>query len=137
MPKIRFTVSLEKELLDEFDEIIDMNKYASRSEAIRDLIRDQLIQDEWASGSEVIGNITLVYNHHERDISREIVQLQHEYSDEIISTQHIHIDHDNCLEVIIVRGGVQEINELYNLLKSSRGVKQCELVRSTTGELIQ
>lgn len=136
MPKIRFTVSLEKELLDEFDESILHNKYTNRSEAIRDLIREQLIQEEWESDQEVIGNITMVYNHHEREVSKEVLHLQHDYNDVIISSQHIHIDHVNCLEVIIVRGQVKKITNLYNMLKSSAGVKQCELIRSTTGELI-
>ncbi len=136
MPKIRFTVSLEKELLDEFDESIMTHQYTNRSEAIRDLIREQLIQEEWESDQEVIGNITMVYNHHEREVSKEVLHLQHDFNDVIVSTQHIHVDHLNCLEVIIVRGQVEKITTLYNMLKSSPGVKQCELIRSTTGNLI-
>lgn len=134
MPKIRFTVSLEKDLLTEFDKKIQVDGYATRSEAIRDLIREGIIKEEWESGSEVIGSITMVYNHHERDVSTDILHLQHDYNDVILSTQHIHVDHDNCLEVIIVRGVVEKITELFHLLKASTGVKQCELTRSTTGK---
>lgn len=137
MAKIRFTVSLEKELLEKFDQNIKIQQYTNRSEAIRDLIRDQIVDEEWESGEEVIGSITMVYNHHERESSRELTQTQHEYNDVIISTQHIHIDHSNCLEVVIVRGQVEQITELYNTLRASHGVKQCELTRSTTGKLLR
>jgi len=136
MPKIRFTVSLEESLLDRFDQLIENQNYTSRSEAIRDLIREQIISGEWESGTEVIGSITMVYDHHQRESSRNLTHLQHEYNSVIISTQHIHIDHDNCLEVVIVRGKVERITGLYNALRSSPGVKQCELTRSTTGKLI-
>ena len=78
----------------------------------------------------------MVYNHHERESSGILTQLQHDYMGVIISTQHIHIDHVNCLEVIIVRGKVQQITKLFNALKTSHGVKQCELTRSTTGHLL-
>jgi len=134
MPKIRFTVSLEKNLLKEFDKRIDLAGYSNRSEAIRDLIREEIIAEEWDSDSEVIGSITMVYNHHEREVSKEVLHLQHDYNDIIISTQHIHIDHENCLEVVIVRGTVHQITDLHNALKASAGVKQCELTRSTTGK---
>ncbi|HKJ66894.1 MAG TPA: nickel-responsive transcriptional regulator NikR [bacterium] len=134
MPKIRFTVSLEKDLLSEFDNKIEVDGYATRSEAIRDLIREGIIKEEWESGSEVIGTITMVYNHHERDVSTDNLHLQHDYNDVILSTQHIHVDRENCLEVIIVRGVVEKITELYHRLKASNGVKQCELTRSTTAQ---
>lgn len=136
MPKIRFTVSLEKDLLDEFDDVIQQRSYSNRSEAIRDLIRQNLIDQEWESGTEVIGNITMIYNHHERELARDLTHTQHDFNDVVISTQHIHIDHENCLEVIIVRGNVEEVTTLYNTLKATDGVKQCELVRSTTGTFL-
>jgi len=136
MPKIRFTVSLEKDLLDEFDDVIQQRSYSNRSEAIRDLIRQNLIDQEWESGTEVIGNITMIYNHHERELARDLTHTQHDFNDVVISTQHIHIDHENCLEVIIVRGNVEEVTTLYNTLKATDGVKQCKLVRSTTGTFL-
>ena len=136
MPKIRFTVSLEEGLLSRFDEALTHRAYTNRSEAIRDLIRQNLIEEEWDQGEEVIGNITMIYNHHERELSKELTHTQHDYNKVIISTQHIHIDHDNCLEVIIIRGKVEEITALYNALKTTAGVKQCELVRSTTGQYL-
>jgi len=136
MPKIRFTVSLEENLLTEFDQVLKHRNYTNRSEAIRDLIRQNLIEEEWEEGAEVIGNITMVYNHHERELAHELTHTQHDFNDVIISTQHVHIDHDNCLEVIVVRGKVSEITQLYNTLKATGGVKQCELIRSTTGQLL-
>jgi len=136
MPKIRFTVSLERDLLEAFDEKIDLSGYTNRSEAIRDLIREEIIEEEWESESEGIGSITMVYNHHEREISKEVLHIQHDFNEVIISTQHIHMDHENCLEVVIVRGAVNTITDLYHHLKSSPGVKQCELIRSTIGSLL-
>jgi len=133
MPKIRFTVSLEKSLLDRFDEHLQLQKYQTRSEAIRDLIRENLVMEEWSGNQEVVGSITMVYNHHERELSQKLLETQHDYNELIISTQHIHIDHDNCLEVIIVRGHSRAIHDLFTLIKSTPGVKQCELTRSTTG----
>lgn len=133
MPKIRFTVSLDEDLLHRFDTHIQDQSYTNRSEAIRDLIREQIISGEWESGTEVIGSITMVFDHHQRESSRNLTQLQHEFNEDIISTQHIHIDHDNCLEVVIVRGEVARVMELFHTLRSSSGVKQCELTRSTTG----
>ena len=136
MPKIRFTVSLDEELLQQFDNHINGQSYTNRSEAIRDLIRQQIISEEWESGTEVIGSITMVYDHNQRESSKNLTHLQHEYNEDIVSTQHIHIDHDNCLEVVVVRGGVDRIIHLYNALRSSHGVKQCELTKSTTGRYL-
>lgn len=136
MPKIRFTVSLDEELLRQFDNHISGQSYTNRSEAIRDLIRQQIISEEWESGTEVIGSITMVYDHNQRESSKNLTHLQHEYNEDIISTQHIHIDHDNCLEVVVVRGEVDRIIHLYNALRASAGVKQCELTKSTTGRYL-
>src|SRR5512137_1018596 len=97
---VRFGVSLEKPLLERFDALIRERQYTNRSEALRDLIRQELVKREWQEGHDVAGAITLVYDHHQRDILSKAMDIQHEFQKLIISTQHIHLDHDNCLEIL-------------------------------------
>jgi CopG family nickel-responsive transcriptional regulator len=120
---IRFGVSLEKELLDKFDALISEKKYTNRSEAIRDLIRDALVKKEWQENREVTGAITLLYNHHKRGLVSRLTDIQHDCHHHIFSTQHIHIDHDHCLEIIIVRGRAVDMDVLFSRLKSTKGVE--------------
>jgi len=131
---VRFGVSLEKELLDKFDRLIKEKKYSNRSEAIRDLIRENLVKREWVEGKEVAGAITLVFDHHKRDLVNILTDIQHDFYQIIISSQHIHLDHSNCLEIIVVRGKPTEVRELANKLKSNRGVKYGALSMATTGK---
>ena len=131
---VRFGVSLEKELLDKFDRLIKEKKYSNRSEAIRDLIRENLVKREWVEGKEVAGAITLVFDHHKRDLVNILTDIQHDFYQIIISSQHIHLDHNNCLEIIVVRGKPTEVRELANKLKSNRGVKYGALSIATTGK---
>ncbi|MFN3532700.1 MAG: nickel-responsive transcriptional regulator NikR [Candidatus Brocadia sp.] len=133
---VRFGVSLERELLQRFDERIKEKKYTNRSEAIRDLIRDDLVKKEWQEGKEVAGSITLVYNHHKRELVNLLIDIQHDYHDTILSTQHIHLDDDNCLEIIVIKGKPKEIQELYGKLKSAKGVKHGGVAMATTGKEI-
>lgn len=130
---VRFGVSLEKELLERFDEHIQEKKYTNRSEAIRDMIRDELVKKEWLEGKEVTGSITLVYNHHKRELTNFLIDIQHDYHHIILSTQHIHLDEDNCLEIIVMKGKPKEIEELYGKLKSAKGVKHGGFSMTTTG----
>ncbi|MCC7210349.1 MAG: nickel-responsive transcriptional regulator NikR [Candidatus Brocadia sp.] len=130
---VRFGVSLEKELLKRFDERIKERKYTNRSEAIRDMIRDDLVKKEWQEGKEVAGSITIVYDHHKRELTNFLIDIQHDHHDTILSTQHIHLDHDNCLEIIVVKGKPREIESLYGKLKSSKGVKHGGFSMTTTG----
>lgn len=130
---VRFGVSLEKELLRSFDERIKEKKYTNRSEAIRDLIREDLVKKEWQEGKEVAGSITLVYNHHKRELVNLLIDIQHDHHDTILSTQHIHLDDDNCLEIIVIKGKPKEIEELYGKLKSAKGVKHGGFSMATTG----
>jgi CopG family nickel-responsive transcriptional regulator len=120
---IRFGVSLEKDLLDKFDALIGEKKYTNRSEAIRDLIRDALVKKEWQENREMSGAIILVYNHHKRGLVGRLMDIQHESHHHIFSTQHVHIDHDHCLEIIIVRGKARDMDALYSRLKSTKGVE--------------
>lgn len=131
---IRFGVSLEKELLDKFDILIKEKKYPNRSEAIRDLIRENLVKREWVEGKEVAGAITLVFNHHRRELMNTLTDIQHDFHQLIISGQHIHLDHDNCLEIIVVRGKPIEVRELADKLRATKGVKYGSLSIATTGK---
>lgn len=130
----RFGVSLEKELLRKFDERLREKKYTNRSEAIRDLIREDLVRKEWQEGKDVTGAITLAYNHHKRELVNRLMDIQHDYHDYILSTQHIHLDEDNCLEIIVIKGRSKEIEELYGKLKSAKGVKHAAFAMATTGK---
>ncbi|TET08344.1 MAG: nickel-responsive transcriptional regulator NikR [Candidatus Atribacteria bacterium] len=131
---VRFGVSLEKELLEKFDILIKEKKYPNRSEAIRDLIRENLVKREWVEGKEVAGAITLVFDHHKRDLVNILTDIQHDFHTLIISSQHIHLDHDNCLEIIVVRGKPTEVRELADKLRAAKGVKYGSLSIATTGK---
>jgi len=131
---VRFGVSLEKELLEKFDILIKKKKFPNRSEAIRDLIRENLVKREWIEGKEVAGAITLVFDHHKRDLMNNLTDVQHDFHKLIISSQHIHLYHDNCLEIIVVRGKPTEVRELADKLRATKGVKYGSLSIATTGK---
>ncbi|MDD5560695.1 MAG: nickel-responsive transcriptional regulator NikR [Candidatus Omnitrophica bacterium] len=134
MPLIRFGVSIEKGLLARFDRLIRDKEYTNRSEAFRDLIRKELVLEQWQGSHEIAGAITLIYNHHKRELVNKLMDIQHDFGDSIISSQHIHLDHDNCLEVIAVKGSPQQAQKLADSLKSVKGVKHGTLSMSTTGK---
>ncbi len=131
---IRFGVSLEKELLQKFDKHIKKENYANRSNAIADLIRDNLIRQEWAEDKEVAGAVIMVFDHHQRDLVNNLTNIQHDYHKYIISSQHIHLDHDNCFEIVVVKGKPNKLEELANKLKAAKGVKHASLSLATTGK---
>ncbi|AFL94757.1 nickel responsive regulator [Thermococcus cleftensis] len=131
----RFGVSVPDELLRKFDRIIEEKGYVNRSEAIRDMMRDFIIRHEWETGdAEVAGTITMLYNHDEADVVKELLDLQHDYLHEIISSIHVHMDEHNCLEVIIVKGKASRIKEIADRLLSLKGVKHGKLVMTGTGK---
>ena len=134
---VRFGVSLEKKLLEKFDSFIRERNYTNRSEAFRDMIRQELIKKEWIEDEDVAGAITLIYDHHRKDLLSKITDIQHNYQKLIISTQHIHLDHDNCLEIVAVRGNPAEVQRLADTLKSIKGVKHGTLNMSSTGKGIE
>ena len=134
MALVRFSVSLNKKLVDRFNKKIKSDKCPTRSKAIGDLIRASLVQREWCAGDEVAGAIVLVYDHHERDIVKKLTEVQHNCHDSIISTQHVHLDHDNCLEIVAVRGKAATINSILNNLKSVKGLKHVSLAAGSTGK---
>jgi CopG family transcriptional regulator, nickel-responsive regulator len=130
----RFGVSMDDELLARFDERIRQAGYHTRSEAIRDMVRDYLVQREWmAEDVEVVGTVTLVYDHHTRLLEDKLTELQHSHHDHIRCSVHVHLDHHNCLEVIVLSGKAGEVRQLADGLISTRGVKHGELTCTTTG----
>lgn len=126
---IRFGVSIEQELLENFDRLTAERGYATRSEALRDLIRETLIQQKIEAGADVqaLGSLTLVYDHHARNLVTEMGDIQHDFHQTILSVMHLHISHDDCLEIIALRGVVSEIAELSNRLLSLKGIKNGKL----------
>jgi CopG family transcriptional regulator, nickel-responsive regulator len=133
---IRFGVSLDKDLSQKFDERIKRKSYTNRSEAIRDLIRQDLVEQEWRQGTEIAGAITLIYDHHKRELLNKITDIQHDFQNLIISAQHIHLDHHNCLEIVAVKGNPFEAERLASSLKAVKGVKHSTLSMSTTGKAL-
>jgi CopG family nickel-responsive transcriptional regulator len=133
---VRFGVSLQSELLKKFDEHIKQHSYTNRSNAIADIIRDKLIEEEWTSNEVVTGVVTMVFDHHQRDLTNTLTNIQHDHHDLIISSQHIHLDHDNCFEIIVVKGRANELTKLCNKLKAAKGVKHAKISLATTGEKI-
>jgi len=130
----RFGVSLPKDLVKKFDLFIKEKNYPTRSKAIGDLIREVLIKKEWEKGKEVAGAITLIYNHHKRELLNKITDIQHGFQKVIISNQHIHLDCDNCLEIIAIRGSPKEAMKLSDKLRAVKGVKHVTLSMSSTGK---
>ncbi|MEK6202356.1 MAG: nickel-responsive transcriptional regulator NikR [Desulfobulbaceae bacterium] len=130
----RFTISIEEELLDDFDTFMQQHQYKNRSEAIRDLIRSRFVENEWSADKDVMGVISLVYDHHRPQLQEKITELQHDYHHQIVATTHVHMDHDNCLEVIIIRGKAAELQGLANSLIALRGVRYGKLAMNSTGE---
>ena len=133
---IRFGVSLEKDLLDKFDRLIREQDYTNRSEAIRDLIRQELVKKQWQKGKQIAGAVVFVYNHHKRELLNKVTDIQHDFQKLIISTQHIHLDHHNCLEIIALKGNPRDAQRLRDNVRSIKGVKHAALTMSSTGKEI-
>ena len=124
----RFGVSIEPDLLKKFDKIIKKKGYTSRSEAIRDILRKNIVQEDTSDpDSEAIGTLTMIYDHHEGTLTNKLLDLQHDHHNEILSTTHIHIDHHNCLEVLVLKGKTGEIQKLADNIKALKGIKHGEL----------
>lgn len=125
------------QLAEAFDEVIKSKGYTNRSEAIRDIIRRYLVEEEWeAQDDEVVGTVTLVYNHHTHDLSDSLTELQHEHHDCVLCTQHVHLDAHNCLETIVLKGKSSTVRAIADNLVGTRGVKHGKLVCTTTGRKI-
>ena len=130
----RIGVAIDSELLVQFDRLIAQRGYTNRSEAFRDLIRDELVERSWESPeSQVVGTVTLVYDHHVRLLNEKLTEMQHQHHRAILSTLHVHLDHDNCLEVLVVRGRASAVRQIADALISTKGVKHGRLTITTSG----
>jgi CopG family nickel-responsive transcriptional regulator len=130
----RIGVAIDSDLLDRFDALIQERGYNNRSEAFRDLIRDELVEKSWESPeSQVVGTVTLVYDHHVRMLNEKLTGMQHEHHHNILSTLHVHLDHDNCLEVLVVKGKSAAVRKIADALISTKGVKHGRLSITTSG----
>jgi CopG family nickel-responsive transcriptional regulator len=132
---VRFGVAMDEDLLGKFDALVARRGgAANRSEAVRDLVRDALVDAEWeGSDEEIVGTITMVFDHHASDLSDKLDTLQHAHFDQIVSSMHVHLDAHNCLEVIVVRGTSGEVQDIADGLLGTKGVKHGKLVTTTTG----
>jgi CopG family nickel-responsive transcriptional regulator len=127
-------VAIDTGLLERFDRLIAGRGYTNRSEAFRDMIREELVEQSWESPeSHVVGTVTLVYDHHARLLGEKLTGIQHEYHRSVLSTLHVHLDHDLCLEVIVIRGRAGAVRTLADTLISTKGVKHGRLTLTTAG----
>ena len=132
----RFSVSIERELVRAFDQLVAHEGYPTRSEAVKVLIRQALVEQQWEGAGTVAGAILMVYDHHRRDLVDRLLKIQHRYGEIIISSLHVHLDHDNCLETVTVKGEAGRIRELVTDLKSTKGIKHSSLLMTTAGEAL-
>ena len=132
---VRFGISIDERLLKRFDSLIDEKGYINRSEATRDLIRNALVEEEWArENQEMVGTVSLVYDHHTRDLADKLTEHQHSHHKEIISALHVHLDAHHCMEVVVIKGKAKKIKKLAEELIGTKGVKHGKLMESTTGK---
>jgi CopG family nickel-responsive transcriptional regulator len=133
----RFGVSIEQRLLERFDALIEEKGYENRSEALRDLIRGALVDEQWKAGAEnAVGTVTLVYDHHASDLADRLTEQQHDHHQEVISTLHIHLDESHCLEVVVLHGAAREIKRIADELIGMKGVKHGRFVATATTDII-
>ena len=132
----RVSLSLETSLLKKLDALAGESDYQNRSEFVRDLIRELLTRKQWKSDEEVIGTLTLIYNHHQRGLTEKLVELQHHCPEHVLAATHVHLTHELCAEMIMLRGKGSGISALANSMKKQRGVLHAELTMSSTGEKI-
>lgn len=135
MSKItRVSISIEEDVMERFDELSREQGFPTRSEAVKHLIRSALVQQQWEEGDVIAGVVTLIYDHHKSQLMQKIVEAQHKFGDLVICSQHAHLDHHNCMENIIVRGPVEQIQQLHHALSAVKGMKHTVLSMTTTGK---
>jgi CopG family nickel-responsive transcriptional regulator len=133
----RLSFSIEQPLLDRLERLLEQSQYENRSEFIRDLIRDQLVEQEWEHNEEALGTVTILYDHHMRQLSDKLTDLQHEHHDAILAATHVHLDHHLCAEMIMVRGRADRIRHLADSLRRQKGVLHATLSMSSTGKKLR
>jgi CopG family transcriptional regulator, nickel-responsive regulator len=130
---VRVSMTLEPELLIDFDRYCDQGKFATRSEAMRQILREKLTASAWQSDAEdAVATMTLVYDHHRTQLAQKLLELQHDHSESVISSMHVHLDHDTCLEVIVLRGKASELEKLASALRGLKGIHSGNLVLAGT-----
>jgi CopG family nickel-responsive transcriptional regulator len=135
---VRFSVSMPEALVADFDALIASQGYQTRSEAVRDLIRDRLVQKEWEGDDQIVaGTLTLIYDHHSRGLAERLTEVQHGQIGLVVSTLHVHLDERNCLEVLVMKGVPAQLRRVSDRLVATRGVKHGKLVFTTTGESLR
>ncbi|MCC6143689.1 MAG: nickel-responsive transcriptional regulator NikR [Candidatus Hydrogenedentes bacterium] len=134
---VRLSFSIEKPLYKRLERLMRASRNQNRSEFLRDLIRGRLVEQAWELNEEALGTITLIYNHHVRQLSDKLTDLQHEHHHNIMATTHVHLDHDNCAEMIMVKGRADDIRKLAEALGSQKGVLHAALSMSSTGKRLE
>jgi len=138
MSTTRFGVSMDDDLLAKLDLHVRRKKYPNRSEAIRDLVRGALVEEEWDGvRGEVIGVLVIVYDHHQRELSSRLLRTEHGHHGEIVTTLHLHLDHDNCLEAKVIRGTPRAVRRISDELTAMKGVKYGRLIPATAGKRLR
>lgn len=130
----RITISVEEPLLAQFESYVKSHGYPTRSEAMQGLMRQTLVTQEWQKGSDVAGAISVIYDHHKRGTGEKLTDVQHDFGELIVCAQHVHLDHHNCMEIIVVRGRAVDIRDLLSRLNAIKGIKHSSLMMGTTGK---
>jgi CopG family transcriptional regulator, nickel-responsive regulator len=131
---VRTGLALERGLLEKFDDIIARRGYQNRSKAIRDLIREHLVYEEGDQNKVIAGTLTMVYDHHRRNLTERLVEIQHQAHTQVLAATHVHLDHHNCLEVVIMKGRSAELTKIADQILSLRGVKHGKFVITSAGK---
>jgi CopG family transcriptional regulator, nickel-responsive regulator len=134
MKTVRLSFSMDTSLLERWEKMLRESGYVNRSEFIRDMIRDRLVEAEWERDDEAVGTLTLIYNHHSRGLTEKLTHLQHDHHNVILATTHVHLDAHICVEVILVKGKASQIREMINLLRQQKGVLHGSLAITSTGK---
>jgi len=129
----RFSMTIEKALLERLEAMVRKNKYTNRSEFIRDMFRERLVEQEWQRNEEVVGTITLVYDHETRELSKKLTHLQHHHHELVLASTHVHLDEHMCAEMVLLKGKAHDIEEMANLLRQQKGVLHAGLSLNSTG----
>ncbi len=135
---VRFGVSMEEGLVRQFDALTERRGYRNRSEALRDMVRRELVRRRWEDPeARIVGTLTLVYDHHVRELDEQLVEKQHQHHEQVVCVSHVHLTRHHCLEVLVARGRAREVQRLADELIAVRGVLHGELVATTTGEFAE
>jgi CopG family nickel-responsive transcriptional regulator len=130
---MRLSLSIERPLMEKLEKLIDKNNYANRSEFIRDLVRDRLVEEQWEMDADVVGTITMIFDHHARELQKKLTHAQHHHHEIVLATTHLHLNHDVCLEVIMTRGKASDVQHLYESLRKEKGVLHVTLSMTSSG----